>query len=128
MPAKPVYAASDMERHRIVESWGSLRWLADATSVGNASGLTLGRVCIRRGESNPRHCHPNCEEALFLLEGTLRHSLGDEEFELRPGDTIVIPAGVFHNAVNTGDCDADMMVAYSEGERSFVLEQPKAVD
>jgi quercetin dioxygenase-like cupin family protein len=105
---------------RIDESWGSLTWLA-GRKVGNAEGLTLGRVVIRRGMSNPAHRHPNCEEALYLLAGRLRHYVGAEEVILEAGDTLVVGAGTSHYAVSIGDEDADMVVAYSSGERGFEL-------
>ena len=106
------------EAHRIEEDWGSLTWLA-GQKIGNAEGLTLGRVVIRKGMSNPRHSHPNCEEALYLLAGRLRHTMGNEEVILDKGDTIVLDAGVPHNATSIGEEDADMIVAYSSGLRGF---------
>ncbi len=105
----------------IVEDWGSLTWLA-SRQIGNVDDMTLGRVVIKRGQSNPRHCHPHSEEVLYLLRGRLRHSLGDESYILEPGDTLAIPPGVFHDAVSIGDEDADTIVAYSAGDRGFVLE------
>ena len=113
-----VRGASEAAAHRIVEDWGSLTWLA-GQKIGNAEGLTLGRVVIRKGQSNPRHSHPNCEEALYLLAGRLEHTLGDEKVILEPGDTIVLDAGIPHNATNTGKEDADMIVVYSSGTRGF---------
>lgn len=110
-----------LEVEAVDEEWGSLRWLA-GSDVGNAMGLTLGRVVIRVGSANPRHRHPNCEEALYLLNGRLLHTVGDQTFTLQAGDTLVIPADVPHNAASIGDVDADMIVAYSEGVREFVLE------
>ncbi|HEV7300045.1 MAG TPA: TIM barrel protein [Tepidisphaeraceae bacterium] len=117
----PVYARQDVEAKQVVEDWGSLRWLANG-SVGNVQGLTLGRVVIKKGKSNPRHAHPGAEEVLYLLSGQLRHTIGDQSVMLNPGDTVAIPDGVFHNAYSIGDEDADMIVAYSTGRRSFVLE------
>jgi quercetin dioxygenase-like cupin family protein len=116
-----VRPASDAEAATTHEDWGSLCWLA-GHKVGNAEGLTLGRVVIKPGMSNPRHVHPNCEEALYLMAGRLEHTLGDETVVLEAGDTIVLDAGVPHNATSTGDVDADMIVAYSSGERGFELE------
>ena len=121
--SRPYLSASEVEKARDDHSWGSLRWLA-SREVGNAEGITLGRVVILRGRSNPRHSHPSCEEILYLLSGELEHTLGDETFTLRPGDTLAIPPGVFHNAVSVGDDDAEMIVAYSTAERDFVLEDP----
>ena len=49
--------------------WGTITWLDSAALTGGA--LTVGRVRIEAGASNPRHRHPNCEEALYLLAGAL---------------------------------------------------------
>ena len=103
------------------ESWGSLLWLANQ-QLDNADGLTLGRVIIKRGHSNPRHRHPNCEEVLYLLSGQLQHTLGDETFDLSAGDTLSIPAGAWHNARSVGEQDADMIVVYDSAQREFELE------
>jgi quercetin dioxygenase-like cupin family protein len=116
--------AGEAAENLITEEWGTLDWLANEKLTG-VSGVTLGRVVIRRGQENPRHCHRTCEEVLYLLRGRLRHSIGDDVVELSAGDTISIPAGVFHNAVNIGDEDADMIVAYSTGRRDFELESAR---
>jgi len=118
---RPYLSRSEVEDSRDDHSWGSLLWLANR-EIGNAEGLTLGRVVIRRGHSNPRHCHPSCEEVLYLLAGRLEHTLGDETYTLNPGDTLSIPPGVFHNARSVGEEDAVMIVAYSTGERDYVPE------
>ena len=104
-------------------SWGSLRWLA-SQEIGNAEHLTLGRVTIKAGHSNPRHAHSNCEEVLYLLAGKLEHSIGDEVVTLNPGDTITLPAGSFHDARSVGQEDADMIVVYNTPQRDFTLEDP----
>jgi len=109
------------ETQATVHEWGQLRWLAGGT-LGNASGLTLGRVLIHKGHGNPRHGHNNCEEALYLMKGTLEHTAGDRTFIVHAGETLTIPAGMVHGARNIGDEDADMIVAYSSADRDFVVE------
>ncbi len=109
------------EQQDIGEDWGHLTWLA-GTNYGNADGLVLGRVTIKAGKFNPRHRHPRCEEVLYMLKGTIVHSLGNESYTLSAGDTITIPAGVFHDAKCIGNEDADMIVVYSEGIRLFEKE------
>ncbi len=116
---KKIYRNHEAEPARVIQDWGSLSWLA-SKQIGNAEGLTLGRVVIKKGESNPPHCHPTVEEVLYLMRGRLEHKLGDEVYTLEPGDVLTIPAGVPHNAVSVGDEDADMIVAYSSAERDFV--------
>jgi quercetin dioxygenase-like cupin family protein len=105
----------------IEEDWGRLTWLASG-AVGNTQGLTVGRVTIKPGAANPRHGHNDCEEVLYLLAGRLRHTIGDETVILEAGDTLTVPAGTYHNAVNIGDADADMIVAYNCATRDFELE------
>ena len=104
-----------------VHDWGSLFWFASQELMG-VQGLTLGRTLIHAGACNPRHCHTVCEEVLYVLSGQIAHSVGDETVTLGPGDTLLIPRGVFHHAVNVGDTEADVIMAYSSGERDFILE------
>ena len=67
---------NESETKTVVEDWGTLTWLASAELT--SSHITVGRVVIKQGRSNPRHCHDNCEEVLYLLQGELKHSFGDE--------------------------------------------------
>ena len=48
--------------------WGEIRWLYHRHLAADAE-MTFGVVTIRRGERNPMHSHPNCEELLYLLQG-----------------------------------------------------------
>jgi quercetin dioxygenase-like cupin family protein len=73
--------------------WGSITWLVSGEIVNSAT-MTFGRVVIRRGCSNEEHSHPNCDDILRLLQGELDHAAGpDRIVRMKPGDTIVLPAG-----------------------------------
>jgi quercetin dioxygenase-like cupin family protein len=113
---------SDADINVVKEDWGSLNWLA-GKAVGNCDDLTLGRVVIKKGRSNPKHSHPNCDEILYLLQGKLEHTIGERKFIMEAEDTSVVPAGVGHVAYSFGDEDADMIVAYSSGIRLFQEEK-----
>ena len=102
----------------IEKEWGSLRWTANG-QLGNSDHLTVGYVVIKKGCSNLRHAHPNCEEVLHLLKGTLEHTFGNESAVLEPGDTITIPQDIHHNAVTIGNEDAEMIVVYSSPFREI---------
>ncbi|MFW6162751.1 MAG: cupin domain-containing protein [Planctomycetota bacterium] len=115
---RAVRSASDADAARIDEDWGSLTWLA-SQNLGNGEGLTVGRVVIKAGHSNPRHSHSACEEVLYLLSGRLEHTVGDDAVVLEAGDTLSVGPGIAHNATALGDEDADMIVAYSSGSRDF---------
>jgi quercetin dioxygenase-like cupin family protein len=114
--SESVYTAKQAEENHVEETWGSVTWVACDT-VGNAQGLTVGRVTIKPGCCNPKHRHRGCEEVFHVLEGRIEHTFDDERFALEPGDTIIVPPGVAHNAHSVGDRDAVMIVAFSSATR-----------
>lgn len=104
------------EARQIERDWGTMRWLA-GRELGNSDDMTVGHVTIKPGMCNPRHGHPNCDEVLYLLDGTLEHTLGDETIVMHAGDTLSVKRGVFHNARNIGNSDAQLFVAFSSADR-----------
>lgn len=44
----------------------------------------------------PPHSHSANEELVYVLEGTLRYTVGSETRDLRPGDSMATPRGVVH--------------------------------
>ena len=109
-------AETPTENHR----WGRIVWLASGAAFPG-SGQTLGYVEINPGQTNYRHRHPNCEEVLLLLEGSLDHWVGDQIVALRPGSVLSIGAGVVHWATNASSMVARMIVAYPTGHREIEL-------
>ena len=57
---------------------------------------------IESGATVPAHSHPH-EQAGYPVAGTLTFVLDDEERELGPGDSYVIPDGESHAAENRGN-------------------------
>ena len=101
--------------------WGSTSWCING-AAGNSDSLTLGKVIIRSGASNPKHGHANCDEILYLLSGELEHYADDmETVRMQPGDVIFIPGGVCHWARCVSAEDAEMIVVYSSPEREIEL-------
>lgn len=103
------------------QSWGRLEWMVSAR-LGNSETMTVGRCYIRANEQNPPHYHPNCDEILHVLQGTIRHRVNDDYVELGPGDTISIPATSIHNAVNIGHDEAIFVISFSSANRETVGE------
>ena len=48
------------------------------------------------------HRHPGQEERFEVLEGTMGYRRGDVRGELRPGESVTVPAGVVHDWWNAG--------------------------
>jgi len=106
--------AEDTDSYAHTEDWGEASTLA-GVEVGNAVGVTLGRALMKPGCSDPLHAHDNCEEIIYVLSGTLGCQIGDETVILHKGDTLVVPAGLFHNRKNLGDAPAEVLVIFSSG-------------
>ena len=62
--------------------------------------MMLAHVYLKKGCIVPRHSHEN-EQLTYILEGTLRFRLGEDEAELvdvKAGEVLHIPANVPHSA------------------------------
>lgn len=103
------------------QSWGRLEWMV-SDAAGNSDTLTVGKCFILPGEQNPAHYHPNCDEVLHVLRGTIVHRVDDEYVQMGRGDTISIPSGRVHNARNTGDNEAEFVICFSTARREAVGE------
>ena len=52
---------------------------------------------LRKGAVLPRHAHPH-EQTGYLVRGHIRLCIGDEEHDVRAGDSWCIPGGIEHSA------------------------------
>jgi quercetin dioxygenase-like cupin family protein len=72
-----------------------IRYLVDGVVSGTATGmfeLTVGPGA----RVPPAHSHSGNEEIVYVLEGKLRYSVGEETRDLGPGDRMHTPRGVVH--------------------------------
>jgi len=100
--------------------WGRLEWYARKNL--NGADITLGFCHINPQMENTRHSHPNCDEVLYVVEGSIVHRLNGEEAEMNAGDSLLIPKGAVHNAFNPGKTEAVLSIAYTSGNRETVNE------
>lgn len=61
----------------------------------------------------PPHSHSNNEEIVYVLEGTLRYTVGPESRDLTPGQTMHTPRGVVHGFSNPFEVPARALIALS---------------
>jgi quercetin dioxygenase-like cupin family protein len=101
--------------------WGHLEWIVSGKK-GNSEKLTVGKCFIKPGRENPPHYHPNCDEVLHVLQGTISHRIGDEFVRMSAGDTVSIPTGMLHNASNVGTDEAIFLICFSSADRQAVGE------
>jgi oxalate decarboxylase/phosphoglucose isomerase-like protein (cupin superfamily) len=101
--------------------WGFTKWLVTPDQPGGA-GFTLGEVIALPGLGHDRHNHPDAEEILYFLSGVGEQMIDDgEPFEVKAGDCVYIPIGVFHSTFNTGWEPLRVIAIYNPGgsEKAF---------
>jgi quercetin dioxygenase-like cupin family protein len=113
-----LFTKADADKKRVEQDWGSLTWFA-SKELTRSEDITVGRVVIKKGKSNPKHIHANCSEVIHLQKGRLKHFVEKEFVWMEPGDTLVVPTGIDHYALSVGEEDAVMIVAYPAGQRHF---------
>ncbi len=91
-----------------------------ALFTGEHTQLTVMRLAP--GEDIGREAHGGIDQFLRIEQGTARVELGtteeqvDEAHEVEGDWAIIIPAGVWHNVVNTGDGELKLYSLYSPPE------------
>jgi quercetin dioxygenase-like cupin family protein len=60
--------------------------------------ITMAQFFFAEGGTVPRHQHEN-EQLMYVVEGALRVTVGDEEVTVRRGEVLHIPPDVPHSAV-----------------------------
>lgn len=88
--------------------------------TGSHAQLTL--MSVEPGEDIGWECHAHVDQFLRLEQGTARLELGstenvvDERHEIGADWAMIIPAGTWHNVVNTGADDLRLYSLYSPPE------------
>ena len=82
------------------------------TLAGSEHGLKTLEVwtqAIDPGGATPRHKH-DCEEVFIVQQGQGTIRLEDEELPFAAGTTVIVPPGVVHEVVNTGEEELTYLV------------------
>ena len=72
------------------------------------------------------HSHEANDDVFYVLEGTLRFTVGDQQVDARPGAFLRVPAGVPHDFANTSDARAGLLNFYIPG--GFEQDMPAIVE
>ena len=67
-----------------------------------AQHAQLVLMCLRPGEEIGDEVHPNVDQFFRIEQGEAKFVLNEkEEHPVSDGDAVVVPAGTYHNVVNT---------------------------
>lgn len=107
-----------------VLEWGRLQWLANPPTTG-ARDLTVIGVTLLPGKGHAFHRHPDQEEVIHVVEGTVEQWLDTEKRILTAGDSAFIPAGVVHASFNAGEGEARVVAILGPcvGEVGYEVEE-----
>jgi len=108
---------------------------ADTTEPGDWSGTAFGHLDIRTlvsedlqqsekvmvgqtiyppGETHEHHLHPDAEEIVIVTSGRGWHRVGDEYYDISPGDVVYVPANAAHSA-GADEGDEPMVILWILG-------------
>jgi quercetin dioxygenase-like cupin family protein len=98
---------------------GPLTFKARGEQTGGS--LTAFENVIAPGDGPPLHTHAGEDEAWYVLAGTLRFRLGDEEAVAPAGSFVFVPRGTPHCFTNAGADPARILVLFTPSgmERFF---------
>ena len=88
----------------------TIRELMHPLVHGNAA-QSLAEATVPPGGMTALHRHARTEELYHVLEGRGRMTLGEREFDVAPGDTVLIAPGTPHRIGNPGHAELRFLCA-----------------
>ena len=102
------------------EGWRemNIKWLLGEETIGLKSALLFKSV-IKAGAAHEKHLHHKSDELIYIISGKGRHGLGDEEWDIGPGDTYLNPRDMVHWSYGTDPNDPLNLVGVYVGAGSI---------
>jgi quercetin dioxygenase-like cupin family protein len=99
------------------QAWWSLGTLAVLRNPeGAPRSPTVIELTVPPGGSPPRHVHDALDDSFFLVDGEVLVRCGERTLTARPGDYVVLPAGVEHTFRVTGPGPARMLLIHERDD------------
>jgi quercetin dioxygenase-like cupin family protein len=80
--------------------WGTMGWCCRPKGTG-MKNLVVIEVEFGPGGGHAFHKHPDQEEVIYCISGEVEQWLDQKKQILKPGDSIIIPAGTVHASFAT---------------------------
>jgi len=109
-----------MERETL--DWGVMGWVSRPATTATKD-LVVIEVTLEPGGGHNFHKHPEQEEVIYVLDGTIEQWLGEEMQMLSKGDTVFIPADTVHASFNVSGQTTKVLAILgpSIGEEGYQL-------
>ena len=97
---------AEVERDHL--DWGSLAWFSRAATTG-AAELVVIEVTFGPGRGHNFHTHPEQEEVIYVIEGTIESWVDANTRELAAGGSVFIPKNTVHATFNSSQGDTRVL-------------------
>lgn len=116
-PARPHFVAAGSDRfgeHHVL----GVSTTAFKVATGDANGgMFIMEHSSRKKGGPPRHVHHNEDEWWYVIDGNYIAEVGNERFQLKPGDCLLGPRGVPHVWAFVGDTPGRMLIAFAPASK-----------
>lgn len=105
------------------EPVGAAEGMAKGVLISDEQGaphFAIRRFTLDPGASVPKHTN-EVEHEQYVLEGEYVVGIGDEEYTVAAGDSLLIPAGVVHWYRNEGEEPGAFLCAVPNGDDTIEL-------
>ena len=79
--------------------------------------MTLSKTTLKPNQSTKGHLHDDLEEVYFFTKGEGKMVLGEEEFEVKAADIVLIPQGKFHRVINNKNKSMEFVCVFEKYDR-----------
>ncbi len=90
----------------------------DVIDNTNLDKLIVSKTVLHPGKETGGHNHSGQEEVYIFMRGSGKMVVGTKTYNVKAGDTILIPDGDFHKVWNLDEYDKDF--EYPVGDLEFI--------
>ncbi|MFE4975644.1 cupin domain-containing protein [Kitasatospora sp. NPDC056651] len=109
-PAVSVVGPEDGET--IVLGTTRMRVLEDGSHTGHRLAIAES-VLAPHTQGPPQHRHARHDEGFYVLSGTVRFTVGDQDHDVTAGTLVMVPPGTPHTFANPTDRPAVMLSTFT---------------
>ncbi|WP_181412470.1 cupin domain-containing protein [Streptomyces griseorubiginosus] len=109
-PAVSVVGPGDGET--IVLGATRMRVLEDGSHTGHRLAIAES-VLAPHTQGPPQHRHAQHDEGFYVLSGTVRFTVGDDDYDATTGTLVMVPPGAPHTFANLTDQPAVMLSTFT---------------
>ncbi|MET8752008.1 cupin domain-containing protein [Streptomyces sp. NPDC004667] len=89
-----------------------MRVLEDGSHTGHRLAIAES-VLAPHTQGPPQHRHAGHDEGFYILSGTVRFTVGDEDHDASAGTLVIVPPGTPHTFANPTDLPAVMLSTFT---------------